>query len=167
MITHKEDPVSLELEAYIRKYFAAEKKLSTIARRALVCSLVDFPITAINIPFIIIGILIKLFKSIFKSSEQLDKCANWLRHPKNRKGILARFLPPYQTVSARIKLKTFKHSVVLPLEKKYPLQFRSLDFKKAKESLYETVTSWEKIPNIMEYILTLPCWMLGIKFLGL
>ena len=57
--------------------------------------------------------------------------------------------------------------VIAPLKEKYPPQVRALDFKKVDEILIETITGWEKIPNLMECILTPFFWLLGISFLGL
>lgn len=42
-----------------------------------------------------------------------------------------------------------------------------MDFEKAEEILVETLTSWEKVPSLLESILTPICWLIGISFLGL
>jgi hypothetical protein len=162
-----EEQFASDLERQLRAYFSDQKKLSTITLRALRYSLIDFPIILANFPFIMGSILIRSVKLIFRNSDKFEKRAQWMTHPQNRNGSLARLLPPYQTFSTKSKLRSFKQFVVRPLRKNYATYFRSHEVQKIEETLMEPLTSWEKIPNLMENILTVPCWMVGIKFLGL
>ena len=165
-IDNEEQFVS-DLEGRMRAYFSDQKKLSTITLRALRYSLIDFPIMLVNFPFIMGLILLRSLKLIFPNSDRFEKSAQWMTQPKNRNGSLARLLPPYQTLSTKSKMRSFKQLVVLPLGKNYAIYFRSHEVRKIEEILMEPLTSWEKIPNLIENILTVPCWLVGIKFLGL
>jgi hypothetical protein len=167
MIKQNQGHFTEELEERIRKYFTYQKRFSTIGLRAIAWSLTDFPIVMINFPFVMGSVLISFFRVGYRSSNRLKKSARWLRHPRSRKGRCARLLPPYRTLSARSKIKAFKRMVISPMEEKYRLQAQALNFDKTEETLTETLTSWEKIPNLMEQILTPFCWMFGITFLGL
>jgi hypothetical protein len=165
-IDNEEQFVS-DLEGQLRAYFSDQKKLSTITLRALRYSLLDFPIILANYPFIMGSILILSLKLIFRNSDKFEKSAHWMTHPQTRNGSWERLLPPYQTFSTKSKLRSFKQFVVRPLRKNYAIYFRSYEVQKLEETLIEPFTSWEKIPNLMENILTVPCWLVGIKFLGL
>jgi hypothetical protein len=57
--------------------------------------------------------------------------------------------------------------VIRCLEERYPTETRSVEFDKAEDILIETLTSWEKIPSLMENIMTPICWLVGISFVGL
>ena len=158
---------AMDLERRLRAYFSEQKTLSTIVLRAIRFSLIDFPIILANFAFIMGAILMRSLKLLDRKSNRFDKCAQWLTQPQNRNGSWARLLPPYQTFSTRSKLKSFKQLVVRPLEKQHAIYFRSHERRKIEEMLMEPLTSWEKIPNLIENILTIPCWLAGIKFLGL
>lgn len=162
-----ENQFALDLEGRVRAYFSDQKKLSTITLRALRYSLLDFPIILANFFFIMASVLIRSLKLIFRNSDNIEKSAHWMTHRQHRNSPWTRFLPPYQTLSTRSKLRSFSQSVVRPLREKYAVNFRSREILKLEETLREPLTSWEKIPNLMENILTVPCWLLGIKFLGL
>jgi hypothetical protein len=162
-----QEQFAIDLAGRIRAYFSVQKKLSTITLRALHFGLIDFPITLINFPFIVGAILMRSLKLLNRKSDRYERSAQWLAKPQNRNGSLARLLPPYQTFSTKSKLKCFKQLVVRPLEKHYAIYLRSHEIRKIEEILIEPLTGWEKIPNLIENILTVPCWVAGIKFLGL
>jgi hypothetical protein len=164
---HHHGEFAVELEARMREFFTVEKRFATIGRRALTWSLVDFPIVMVNFPFFVGSVLVKSIALPLRSAGRFKKCADWLRHPGRRSGRIARRLPPYRTMSARAKLKAFKRMVIDPVEQTHATQVRTLDLDKLEDILTQTLTSWEKIPNIMEQILTPFCWMLGVTFLGL
>ena len=156
-----------ELEKRVREYFTVQKRFSTILSRSLALSLIDFPIIILTFPFIMGSLFFRFLMVLSPSSDRCKEYANWLRNRRSRCGWFARLLPPYRTKSAQSKLRAFKRMVIAPLKEKYPPQVRALDFNKVEEILIETLTTWEKIPNLMEYILTPCCWLLGISFLGL
>ncbi|MGD2270423.1 MAG: hypothetical protein PVI06_08495 [Desulfobacterales bacterium] len=156
-----------DLEERVRAYFSDQKKLSTITRRALRFSLLDFPIILANFPFIMGSVLIRSLKLILRNSDKFEKSAQWMTRPQNRNESWTRLLPPYQTFSTKSKLRSFNQFVVRPLKKYHASCFRSYEVQKIEETLMEPLTSWEKIPNLMENIVTVPFWMAGIKFLGL
>lgn len=156
-----------DLEERLRAYFSGQKKLATITLRALRCSLPDFPIILANFPFIMGAVMIRALGLIFRNSDQFEKSAQWMTHPQNRNSPWTRLLPPYRTFSTKSKLRSFNQLVVRPLRKNHAMHFRSHEIQKIEETLVVPLTSWEKLPNLMENILTVPCWMAGIKFLGL
>ena len=91
-----------------------------------------------------------------------------LRNPKIRKNPIARRLPPYKTFSARSKLRSFKRTVILPVQESHPEYYaRYLKNDRLEDRIFDIVTSWEKAPNLLENILTPVFWGMGISFLGL
>ena len=164
---HSEGKIAIELEERMRDYFILQKRLSTVVKRSVVWSLIDFPILMVNWPFIIGSWLFRLMALLSPSSEWCKKYARWCRDRRSRSGWFARLLPPYRTKSAQSKLKDFKHMVIAPLEKKYPSEVRAMDFNRMEETIIKNLTSWEKVPNLLEYVLTPICWLQGISFLGL
>ena len=156
-----------ELEERMREYFTVQKRFSTIVSRSLALGLIDFPIIILAFPFIMGSLFFHFLMVLSPSSDRCKQYANWFRNRRSRCGWFARLLPPYRTKSAQSKLSAFKRMVIVPLRQKYPPQVRALDFNKVEEILIETLTAWEKIPNLMECILTPCCWLLGISFLGL
>jgi len=156
-----------ELEKRMRDYFTVQKRFSTIVLRWLVWSLIDFPIIILNFPFIMVSLLFHFLMALSPSSDRCKEYANWFMNRRSGCGWFARLLPPYLTKSAQSKLRVFKRMVIAPLKEKYPPQVRALNFKKVDEILIETLAGWEKIPNLMECILTPFFWLLGISFLGL
>lgn len=156
-----------ELEKRMREYFTVQKRFSTIISRSLLLGLIDFPIIILNFPFIMVSLLFGFLMVFSPCSDRAKEYANWFRNRRSRCAWLARLLPPYRTKSAQSKLRAFKRMVIAPVKEKHPSQVRALDFNKVEEILLETLTSWEKIPNLMECLLTPFCWLLGISFLGL
>ena len=157
----------MDLERRLGTYFSKQKKLSTITIRAIRFSLIDFPIIVLNFPFIVGSILIRSLQVIYRNSDRLEKTARWMTQPKNRNSSWANLLPPYRTFSARSKLKSFKRMVFRPLEEQYAISFRTQEMRKMEDILLDPLTRWEKVPNLLENILTVPFWVAGIKFLGL
>ncbi len=156
-----------ELAGRVRTYFSDQKKLSTITLRAFRYSLIDFPIILVNFPFILGAIIMRTVKLLFPKADKIEKSAQWVTHPQHRNGSLARRLPPYQSFSTKSQLRAFRQFVVRPLRRNHAVDLWSREGRNMEETLMEPLTSWEKIPNLMETILTVPCWIMGIKFLGL
>lgn len=121
----------------------------------------------VNFPFIMVSLLFRVSLLLFPSYERCEDYSKWFMERKNRSSWVARLFPPYRTQLAKSKLRAFRHMVMEPMEEKYSPQIRALDFNKVEETLIETMTGWEKIPTLIEYILTPFCWLLGISFLGL
>lgn len=155
-----------ELEERMKAFFERQRRFSTILSRSVPCSLIDFPIVMANFPFVMASLFFRSLLPFFPSSNRLAQYAQWFRNRKSRNRI-GRLLPPYRTVSARSKLTAFDRMVIKPLNDRYPVETGSMDFEKAEDMLIETLTSWEKVPSLMENILTPFCWLLGISFVGL
>ena len=162
-----EGKFAIELEERMGDYFVFQKRLSTIVKRSVAWSLIDFPILMANWPFIIGNWFFRILAFLSPSSERHKKYAKWCRDRRSRSGRFGRLLPPYPTKSAQSKLKDFKHMVIAPLEEKYPSEVRAMDFNRMEETLIKTLTGWEKVPNLLESVLTPICWLQGITFLGL
>lgn len=162
-----EDQLLSELEDKIKKYFAYEKKISTVLRRSFIFGLIDFPIVAINFLISMGNVLVDLSKLLFRHPKRLEKKPSWLINPKSHNGKLFRLLPPYETFSYKSKYKSFKRIVIVPITHNYSSRMHFMEFGKNKGILSEILTRWEKIPNLFEYIISVPCWLLGIQFLGL
>jgi hypothetical protein len=156
-----------DLEDRVLEYFHLQRRFSTVAGRSVIWSLIDFPILVVNFPFIIAGLLFNILAAIFPATGRWKEKADWFRVRKGRAGWYARLFPPYRTGSARSKITDFKRMVITPLEKTYPLEVRTLDFDELEENLLETLSSWEKIPSLIENILAPFFWLAGISFLGL
>jgi hypothetical protein len=155
-----------ELEERMKAFFEHQRRFWTILSRSVPCSLIDFPVVMGNFPFVMTKLFFRSLLPFFPSSNRLAQYAQWFSSRKSRNGI-ARFLPPYRTVSAVSKLRAFDGMVIKPMKEKYPAETASMDFEKAEDILIETLTSWEKIPSLMENILTPFCWLVGISFVGL
>lgn len=163
----EEETFRQELEDRLREYFDLQRRFSTIGKRAVVWSLIDFPVAMLNFPFITGGLLFKLLAVFSPSSSRWNRYASWFRERKSRSGRFYSLLPPYRTRSAQSKINAFKRVVIAPLEKKYPNHIGTLNTKGLEETLLETLTRWEKIPSLMENILAPFLWLAGISFLGL
>lgn len=167
MVTTGEREFVRDLEDHVREYFVLQRRFTTVARRSVFWSLFDFPILVVNFPFVIAGLFFNILTVLSPASGRWKEKAAWFRVRKDRPGWFVRLLPPYRTRSAQSKLTAFKRMVITPVEKKYPHKVRTLDFERLEEALLETLSGWEKIPNLVENILAPFFWLAGISFLGL
>ena len=157
-----------EFRNRIEDFFRTQKRFSRILARSLKWSLVDFPIVLVNFPPVFLGLMLQLAARVIRSWSDLAVRGERLRYPKTRKNPIARLLPPYRTFSARSKLRSFKRTVILPMQESHPASYaRYIKSEDLEDRILDIVTSWENVPNLLENILTPVFWGMGISFLGL